>query len=147
MHITKLTGDDNQPAMELVWEVFSQFEAPAYSPQGIERFADFIHNRQHIDTLCLYGAWHGAALTGVLATNQQGSHISLLFVRASCHRQGIGRALFARLLADFRADPITVNSSPYAVAFYRRLGFVPECSEQLADGIRFTPMRYHRHRE
>ena len=36
---------------------------------------------------------------------------------------------------------VTVNSSPYAVGFYKKLGFVPLGPEKQADGIRFTPMR------
>ena len=37
---------------------------------------------------------------------------------------------------------ITVNSSPYAVPVYRKLGFVETDTEQLADGMRYTPMKF-----
>ena len=37
---------------------------------------------------------------------------------------------------------ITVNSSPYAVLVYRKLGFVETDTEQLADGMRYTPMKF-----
>ena len=36
---------------------------------------------------------------------------------------------------------ITVNSSPYAVDVYKKLGFVIEEDEQTVDGIRFTKMK------
>jgi len=39
------------------------------------------------------------------------------------------------------SDVMTVNSSPYAVDIYRRLGFHAISEEQLTDGIRFTPMK------
>jgi len=39
-------------------------------------------------------------------------------------------------------EKITVNSSPYAVKIYEKLGFVPDGNEQMVDGIRFTPMTY-----
>ena len=36
---------------------------------------------------------------------------------------------------------VTVNSSPYAVDFYHKIGFVDVREEIERDGIRFTPMR------
>ena len=41
----------------------------------------------------------------------------------------------------------TVNSSPYAVPVYHKLGFIDMDSEQLSDGIRFTPMKFERFRD
>ena len=62
------------------------------------------------------------------------------------HRQGIARALFSAVRDFCRTDPavsrITVNSSPYAVEIYRRLGFTATDAERVTDGIRFTPMTY-----
>jgi len=37
---------------------------------------------------------------------------------------------------------ITVNSSPYGVSFYRRLGFVPLEAEKEVNGMRITPMQF-----
>ncbi|WP_347567129.1 GNAT family N-acetyltransferase [Alistipes finegoldii] len=57
------------------------------------------------------------------------------------------RPRLVQRLRDFcRTDPavsrITVNSSPYAVEIYRRLGFTATDAERVTDGIRFTPMTY-----
>ena len=56
------------------------------------------------------------------------------------------RALFSAVRDFCRTDPavsrITVNSSPYAVEIYRRLGFTATDAERVTDGIRFTPMTY-----
>ena len=41
-------------------------------------------------------------------------------------------------------DEFTVNSSPFAVPVYHKLGFVDTNTEQLTDGIRYTPMKYMR---
>ncbi len=41
----------------------------------------------------------------------------------------------------------TVNSSPYAVPVYHKLGFIDMVSEQLADGMRFTPMKFERYQD
>ena len=35
---------------------------------------------------------------------------------------------------------VTVNSSPYAVEIYRRMGFIPIGTEKTVNGLRFTPM-------
>ena len=95
--------------------------------------------------LMLWGAFRQDTLAGVAAVRNH-SHISLLFVDASCHRQGIARALFSAVRDFCRTDPavsrITVNSSPYAVEIYRRLGFTATDAERVTDGIRFTPMTY-----
>ena len=39
---------------------------------------------------------------------------------------------------------ITVNSSPYAVPVYHKLGFVDTDVGQISDGMRYTPMKYER---
>ncbi|WP_334295796.1 GNAT family N-acetyltransferase [Clostridioides difficile] len=41
----------------------------------------------------------------------------------------------------FNLTEITVNSSPYAVEVYHKLGFKDTAVEQIVDGIRFTPMK------
>ena len=69
-------------------------------------------------------------------------HISLFFVKEAWHRQGVGRLLFDAMRRDYAAQVFTVNSSPYAVEVYRHLGFVPTDTEQLTNGIRYTPMRF-----
>ena len=90
--------------------------------------------------LCVYGAFVHGTLAGVLATQSGGSHIALFFVKGAYHRQGIGRRLFETALAACGAGKMTVNSSPYAVPVYHRLGFRDTDAEQVTDGLRFTPM-------
>ena len=73
-----------------------------------------------------WGAFRRGRLVGIIALTRR-SHLCLLFVEKACHRQGIARALFSTLRDHCRTAPdtprITVNSSPYAVGAYRRLGF------------------------
>ena len=45
------------------------------------------------------------------------------------------------------AEEMTVNSSPYAVPAYQKLGFEATEAQQLKDGIIYTPMKYQRQRE
>ena len=81
-----------------------------------------------------------------MITLRNGSHISLLFVDAQYHRQGIGRALIEHLreylLSEAGVSRITVNAAPYGVAFYHKLGFHDLRPEEEKDGIRYTPMEF-----
>ena len=127
-------------ALALVERVFMAFEAPEYSEEGIKTFLTFIRDANAVSTLTFYGAFEEGLIRGVLATRGS-SHIALFFVDAAHQNRGIGRALFSAAWNACRADGMTVNSSPYAVEIYRRLGFEPISGEQLRDGIRYTPMQ------
>ena len=144
MHIQKIEGTQIADAIDLIWTTFLQFEAPDYSEEGIKSFKDFIENRDIINTLEFWGAYDSLLLKGVIATNENRKHICCFFVKAEYHRQGIGRKLWEYLLENSKSEVITVNSSPYAVPVYHRLGFVDTETEQLSDGMRYTPMKYVR---
>ena len=82
---------------------------------------------------------------GVIAL-REGQHISLLFVRDKFHRLGIAGNLVRMAVSQVEMEEpkvraVTVNSSPYAVGFYEKMGFRALGPEQKADGIRFTSMR------
>lgn len=141
MEIRKIAAGGMSEAMDLVWKVFSKFEAPEYSAEGAAAFRDFISSREVLDSLTVYGAFEGETLMGVIAMRDV-SHISLFFVREEHHRKGVGRALFEHAALECGIKRITVNSSPYAVPVYRALGFSQTAGEQLQDGIRYTPMEY-----
>lgn len=142
MRIEEISGNDREQALKLVLSVFMEYEAPDYSEQGIQTFKDFIGNREAIDCLKIYGAYLDDELVGVIAARNHGNHIALFFVDGRHHQKGIGRKLFEYALEKSTGNKITVNSSPYAVEVYKKLGFVPDSGEQVVDGIRFTPMTY-----
>ncbi|HBE86222.1 MAG TPA: GNAT family N-acetyltransferase [Lachnoclostridium sp.] len=137
-------------ALDLVWQVFLEFEAPEYSDEGIQEFKNFIDLNsieQKIDKneMLFWGCFCGENIVGVVATRQP-CHISLLFVDKEHHRQGIGRELLSTITSFYKEAGVnremTVNSSPYAVEIYHKLGFMDTDTEQLVNGIRFTPMKY-----
>ena len=97
-----------------------------------------------MSALTVYGAFDGGRIIGVLAIREGGTHISLFFLDPARHRKGTGGALFRRFLEESSAGRVTVNASPYAVEIYRHLGFRTKTSEQITDGIRYTPMEYIR---
>jgi GNAT superfamily N-acetyltransferase len=70
-----------------------------------------------------------------------------LFVKKKYQHKGIARKLFNELKIELiknnpNSEVITVNSSPFAVKIYEKLGFVTTDKEQLQDGLCFTPMKY-----
>jgi predicted GNAT family N-acyltransferase len=73
----------------------------------------------------------------------RGDHISLLFVDRRC--EGIGKTLVAMAVDEcLRIKPelksITVNSSPFAVPAYEKMGFRAVGPFREVNGIIFIPM-------
>lgn len=135
-------------ALSLVHHVFMEFEAPDYSRQGVQTFMKF-SSKDAISDMIQKGVlefWiclDGTDIVGVIALKQF-NHVCMLFVDKKYHRQGIATELFKTSLDSVRKycdiTKVTVNSSPYAAEFYHKLGFEDTNTEQIADGIRFTPM-------
>ncbi len=139
-----------ETAIALVWKTFLEFEAGDYSLEGVRSFEDFITD-SGLKRMFLMGnyqmmaAYENGRIVGVITLRNQ-MHISLLFVDKDYHKQGIGRALIHKM-ADYAKNELgqsrlTVNSSPYGVAFYHRIGFTDMEPEKQQDGIIFTPMEY-----
>ncbi len=150
LKIIKLQKNHIKNALDLVWTVFQEFEAPDYSKQGIEEFRKFISYNCIIEKfekkeIYFWGCMDNDDLAGIIATFGM-NHICLLFVKKEYHRRGIARKLFQTIEEICKnrhnMSTITVNSSPYALEAYRRLGFVDTGKEQTVNGIRFIPMSY-----
>ncbi len=135
-------------AMQLAWDTFLVYEAPEYSAEGVKNFHDFVKGDELRNMFVLgeYRAWAAYdeqdVLVGILGIRKHW-HISLLFVEPRLHHQGIATSLLKSVFAEAvgqGVDTMTVNSSPYAVPFYHKLGFTDLDHERTTDGIRYTPM-------
>ena len=133
---------------DLVLGVFDQFVAPDYPEEGIQEFKSYIMPEQLIER-CIADhdvlvARHAERILGVIEIRQH-HHISLFFVDAEFHNQGIGKVLFQKAIALCKEklpelSQISVNSSPYAVPIYKKLGFRKTDEEQIKNGMRYQPM-------
>lgn len=142
--------DEWEDAMALAWRTFLRFEAKEYPPEGVDNFERFVTDST-LYRMFLIGSYHlfvavaEESLVGMI-TLRDVSHISLLFVDEKYHRQGIGRALVqcvkSYLASGTRASRVTVNASPYGVAFYHKLGFRDIRPQEQKDGIIYTPMEF-----
>ena len=148
VNIMRLKVSELDEVITMIQAVFDSYVAPDCSVDGIRVFKDFIKPEEmqgRIDggSLVLVARFQ-AELAGVIEI-RVGDHIALLFTAARFQRQGIAGKLLQTALDSWREtrtdlQKITVNSSPYAVAVYRRLGFSPITIEQNKYGVRFTPM-------
>lgn len=146
--VKKITEEtDFQAALKLAENVFMQFEAPTFSKRGVESFLSFIWGERvrgmfSDGSFAVWGCYYGDELVGMLALRDC-EHISLAFVRADFHRQGVGRMLYAAAKAEAGSHGIrriTVNASDYGIPFYRAMGFRETDMRLLSDGILYTPM-------
>lgn len=140
-------------AIDLVNQVFNEFIAEDYSPEGNKTFNDYLEYK--LEEIAeditsghkkLWGFYENNSIIGVIGTCNH-FHISLMFVHKDHHNKKIATQLFNEVVADLKNEKyqtpivLTVNSSPYAVKIYERLGFKATDGEQENKGIRFTPMK------
>ncbi|MDR0437693.1 MAG: GNAT family N-acetyltransferase [Bacteroidales bacterium] len=153
--IIEITADTlkSSRVLQLVWNVFEEFEAYQCSAKGVREFQNFIEGSS-IEKLLgnsemiMWGSFYNGEIIGAIAAKSP-NHISLLFVDKKYHRRGIARALYQKFIEYSKKDncsEISVNSSLYAVEAYKRLGFVATDTEQEHEnGIRFVPMKHKLH--
>lgn len=140
MNIRNIFYEEMNEALELIWKVFLEYEAPDYTEEGVSEFKKTIDDSNWISEREFYGAFEENRLVGVIATKDK-SHIALLFVDGKYHRRGIGKKLYEKVKEINDKDYFTLNSSPYAHEFYKHLGFEDTESEQVVNGLRFYPMK------
>ena len=148
--VKEIGADGLKQALDLVNVVFSEFVAVDYSQQGKREFENYLKNKQadvssdvESGRKKIWGYYENGRILGVIATRDV-SHIALMFVDKQQHRKGIAKQMFSVVLNDIIRNTditeMTVNSSPYAVKVYERLGFVKTGEQQEKNGMIFIPM-------
>ncbi len=136
-------------AMKVVWDTFVLFDAPTYSREGIRNFKSFVRDPALRDLYMegkypTFVALLNGMIVGVISIRNK-NHISLLFVDRDFQRRGIASRLILKAVEHVKTkedkNHITVFSSPHAIGFYHKCGFIDTSDEITTDGIRYTPMR------
>jgi len=141
---------DIKQAVDLINNVFSDFVAPDFSENGKNTFKNHLKSEydeyfsdSRTGNKNMWACYQNGEILGIIATSDI-SHISHLFVDKKHHKKGIARHMFDFVLEKIKQHggitQITVNSSPYAVKIYKKLGFIETDKQQEKDGIVYTPM-------
>lgn len=140
--------EDWSPAMKMVWKTFLKFEAVDYTEEGIKNFLDFITDQKLYQSFLngeyqMMIALDSERIIGVASVRSR-NHLSLLFVDEQYHRQGVGKSLLKKMCEYLKNEEgeryISLTAAPYAVNFYRKLGFRVVKPEEEISGIRVTSM-------
>ena len=133
MHLREATAADAPAISDLVQSGFVQHIAPDWESSAQQSFledtgADQIASLISVASVCLVCEQEGR-LVGVIFMPRP-TLVQLFFVAPGHMRQGIGRALWSAVRSRLeRHHPevktVELNSSPYAVAAYKALGFFP----------------------
>lgn len=145
VEISRMDLSELSEAKKLVKKVFMTFEAPDYSKEGVAHFLTYLDEELEMElSVNQVQVWCGKdarQIVGLLAVRLP-AHVALLFVDETYHRQGIAKQLFQEMLSELMPEQVTVNSSPYAIPVYERLGFQLKGKEETVSGIRFQSMVY-----
>lgn len=137
--------------LQLIEQVFDEFVAPDYSDEGIKFFKNvFINGEDFLAKFksgaeIMYGAFAEEELVGCVSVNKK-NKISCFFVKGIYHKKGVGKILFKQIEEEMmrrNERVITLNASPFAIGFYKKLGFTEVHKENEFNGIRYTEMEYY----
>jgi GNAT superfamily N-acetyltransferase len=87
-------------------------------------------------------AFDGEKIIGIIRGRKE--KIINLFVNGRYHKQGIGRQLvskFELLACRQGAKFIKICASPYAVEFYKKVGYKKTTGVRLKKGLKYQPMK------
>ena len=137
--------EEVRPAFDLVLRVFMIYTAPLLEAKNVAYFQFTCVDEARLEKYIskqwrMIVALDGDALIGVTCERDD-LHITTLYVDPSYHRQGVATALLNALITAMAVPCVTLNSSPYALPFYVKYGFVPTGKEHPSVKI-LTPMEY-----
>ena len=100
MQIRQLQVNEYDKALTLSLDVFIQCGKSDFDEEGLETFKSFIYNKDLVNELTIYGAFEGESLIGLIATKNEGKHISFIlhhaYVSWKRYRQTIIRGRYPR---------------------------------------------------
>ncbi len=142
-----MVSDDVLEAAELIERAFESQIAHEYSRHGCDTFREFASAKSLLERLnpayYSFVAIRSSRLVG-MAQLKRPTHITMVFVDPSEHRQGTGRLLWQALrscaLTNNYGSDFSVRSSAFALPYYTALGFVQSGISDSEGGIVSYPM-------
>lgn len=128
---------------QFVMALFERYLFPDYSEkrkQGVHEMITQEYLKIADESSFTWVAEQDAKIIGMVKT-KRGNHVSMLFVKERYWRAGIGEKLLNAAIKEIitrneKTTCVTLNSSKFAMKFYRRMGFVPTAEESAQ-----TPMQ------
>ncbi len=141
-------AEEWEPAIKMIWRTFLRFEPSDYTEEGIQNFLNFITDEKLFHSFLrgeyqMMVALDQDKVVGAASVRNR-NHLSLLFVDEAYHMRGIGRHLMERFCSYLENEAgehyMSLKAAPYAVNFYRKIGFRIVRPEEEVGGIRVTSM-------
>jgi len=131
MKIRTLRKSDIEPAIKLFTKSYDEFLAPSFTKQGrkffekdlVKRLREKLSRKNAV----YYVALIGSRLIGVVGGGFRAkkAYVDSLAVDTRYHKKGVGRKLMDKAERAFykKTKKLRINSSTYAVYFYKKLGY------------------------
>ncbi|WP_157151524.1 GNAT family N-acetyltransferase [Brachyspira sp. SAP_772] len=145
--IEKAQLEDLEEISNLAKRIYLKYNSSLDTDEGINNILTFINYdnllmRTYIDGSLILKAKDikKNIIIGFIEIRNY-NHISLLFIDDEYFRLGLGKSLFEKVKDIMPSDKYSVNSSDYAVDFYKKLGFVAIYDNiKVENGVHFHPM-------
>ena len=145
--IQKAQLEDLQEISNLAKKIYLKYNSSLDTDEGINNILTFINYdnilmRTYIDGSLILKAIDikKNAIIGFIEIRNY-NHISLLFIDDEYFRLGLGKELFEKVKDITKSDKYSVNSSDYAIDFYKKLGFIAIYDNiKVENGVHFHPM-------
>lgn len=146
--IEKAKIDDMEEISDLVKRIYLKYNSKIDTEEGIKNILIFVSAesmklRFYIEgALMLVARDENNDIVGMIELKNF-EHISLFFVDDKYFKCNIGKKLFEEAKNIFGCEKYSVNSSDYALEFYKKLGFIQITdSIKIEKGVHFYPMIY-----
>lgn len=143
--IKKAQLEDLEEISSLAKRIYLKYNSLLDTDEGINNILTFINHdniliRTYIDGSLILKAIKNNTIIGFIEIRNY-NHISLLFIDDKYFRLGIAKKLFEQVKYMMPSDKYSVNSSDYAIEFYKKLGFVAVYDNiKVENGVHFHPM-------
>lgn len=145
----KMVEEDIDNVYEVIKDTFFEFIAQDYSREGIDEFMKYASKENLLERFkrgnISIVSEDNNRIMGLIEMRDL-THISLYFVDKNYKGKGIGKNLYKKAMESIKKikndiKEVTVNSSPYAVEVYEKLGFEKVKEQMEVNGIKFIPMK------